>query len=136
MSKIAQNLRFSLRMLLKSPGFTITAVLTLALGIGATTAIYTVVYATLLAPMPYPKPDQLVMVWSTINGDKNGANSAGDFLDWKQRSTVFQDLVSFSGTSLQHGGQARTGDGPGAVRDGGHVPDVGRTVRHGARLSS
>ncbi|MFZ0392848.1 MAG: hypothetical protein WCF17_19480 [Terracidiphilus sp.] len=66
MTKVAQNLRFSLRMLLKSPGFTVTAVLTLALGIGATTAIYTVVYATLLAPMLYPRPDQLVMVWSMV----------------------------------------------------------------------
>ncbi|HUY95056.1 MAG TPA: ABC transporter permease [Terracidiphilus sp.] len=105
MSKVAQNLRYSFRMLAKSPGFTITAMLTLALGIGATTAIYTVVYATLLAPMPYPKPDQLVMVWSTVNGEKNGANSAGDYLDWKQRSTVFQDLVSFTGVSFNMAGK-------------------------------
>lgn len=105
MQNLVRNLRFSLRMLLKSPGFTVTAVLTLALGIGATTAIYTVVYATLLAPMPYPKPDQLVMVWSTVQGQRNGANSAGDFLDWKQRSTVFQDLVSFSGTSFNMAGK-------------------------------
>src|SRR5579863_2572916 len=105
MQSLFTNFRFGISMLSKSPGFTITAVLTLALGIGATTAIYTVVYATLLAPMPYPKPDQLVMVWSTINGQRNGANSAGDFLDWKQRSTVFQDLVSFSGTSFNMAGK-------------------------------
>ena len=59
-------------MLRKSLGLTATVVITLALGIGATTAIYTVVYATLLAPMPYPQPDQLVMVWSKIQGFRNG----------------------------------------------------------------
>jgi putative ABC transport system permease protein len=100
-----RNIRFAIRQLVKSPGFTVTAVLTLALGIGATTAIYTVVYATLLAPMPYPKPDQLVMVWSTVQGQKNGANSAGDYLDWKQRSTVFQGLWSFTGTSFNMAGK-------------------------------
>lgn len=64
-----QNITFSLRTLFKHPGFTITAVLTLALGIGATTAIFSVVYAV-FEPMPYPKPDQLVMVWSRIHGEQ------------------------------------------------------------------
>jgi len=68
MQSFLQNLRFSLRLLRKAPGFTIAVILTLALGIGATTAIYTAVYATLIANMPYPKPDEVVMVWSTING--------------------------------------------------------------------
>jgi putative ABC transport system permease protein len=74
----------------------VVAALTLALGIGATTAIYTVLYATLLAPMPYPHPEQLVMVWSKISGERNGV-SAGDFLDWKRQSAVFQDLNAWSG---------------------------------------
>jgi len=103
-NSLLSNLRFGLRMILKNPGFTITAVLTLALGIGATTAIYTVVYATLLAPMPYPKPDQLVMVWSHVNGHNNEV-SAGDFLDWKKRSRVFQDLVALTGTSFNMAGK-------------------------------
>jgi putative ABC transport system permease protein len=96
---ILQYLRYALRQLRKSPGFTITAVLTLALGIGANTAIFTVVYATLLAPMPYPKPDQLVMVWSKIQGSRNGI-AAQDFVDWKNRNTVFQDLNAFTGGSF------------------------------------
>ena len=81
-----------------NPGLTLTVLLTLAFGIGANTAIFTVDYATLLAPLPYPQPDQLVMVWSRIQNFHNGV-SAGDFLDWKQQSTVFQDLCALSGNS-------------------------------------
>jgi len=72
MQNVLRNMRYAIRQLLKSPVFTLTAALTLALGIGANTAIFTVVYATLLAPMPYPEPDQLVMVWSKIQGNRNG----------------------------------------------------------------
>src|ERR1700758_1278997 len=104
MGSLTQNLRYSFRQLLKSPAFTLTAVLTLALGIGATTAIYTVVYATFIAPMPYPEPKQLVMVWSWIQGGRNGV-SAGDFTDWKQQSHVFQDLIAISGTSFNMAGK-------------------------------
>ena len=96
MGAILQNIRYALRQLRKSPGFTITAVLTLALGIGANTAIFTVVYATLLAPMPYPQPDQLVMVWSKIQGDRNSI-AAQDFEDWKHQNTVFSDINAFNG---------------------------------------
>jgi predicted permease len=83
-------------MLMKKPGFTAMAVLTLALGIGATTAIFSVVYATLFEPMPYPKPEQLVMVWSKINQGRNSV-SAGDYLEWKRRSASFQYLEAWGG---------------------------------------
>jgi putative ABC transport system permease protein len=96
MHTLLQNLRFSLRMLWKSPGLTLTVLLTLALGIGANTAIFTVDYATLLAPLPYPQPNQLVMVWSKIQTFHNGV-SAGDFTDWKQQSSSFQDLNAWTG---------------------------------------
>ena len=99
METLLQNLRYAIRQLIKSPVFTLTAVLTLALGIGANTAIFTVVYGTLIAPMPYPEPNQLVMVWSKIQGDRNGI-SAGDFTDWKNQSTVFSDLCAFTGGSF------------------------------------
>ena len=99
MQTILRNLQYAIRQLIKSPVFTLTAALTLALGIGANTAIFTVVYATLLAPMPYPEPDQLVMVWSKIQGNRNGI-SAGDFTDWKNQSTVFQDLNAWTGGSF------------------------------------
>jgi len=99
MTSLIRNLRFSLRMLAKNPGLTLAVILTLALGIGATTAIYTVVYATLLEPMPYPKPEQLVMVWSHVGGHNNGI-AAGDFLDWRRQSHSFQQLIAMRGASF------------------------------------
>jgi putative ABC transport system permease protein len=84
---LRQNLPYSLRMLMRKPGFTLVAVLTLALGVGATTAIFSVVYATLFESLPYPKPEQLVMVWSKVNQGRNSV-SAGDYLEWKRRSTA------------------------------------------------
>jgi predicted permease len=99
MTNVWLDLRYALRQLRKSPGFALAAILTLALGIGATTAIFTVVYATLLAPMPYPKPDQLVMVWSKIQGSRNSI-AAQDFLDWKKQNAVFQDINAFTGTNF------------------------------------
>src|SRR6267378_1500552 len=96
MANFARNVRFGLRLLLKNPGFTSVALLALILGIGANTAIFSVVYATLLSPMPYPNPDQLVIVWSKVNGNRNGV-SAGDFLDWKSQSTVFQSMCAWTG---------------------------------------
>lgn len=99
MHSLLQNLRVSVRMLARNPGMTLTVLLTLAIGIGANTAIFTVDYATLLAPLPYPHPNELVMVWSRIQNFHNGV-SAGDYLDWKRQSTVFQDLCAWTGTSF------------------------------------
>ena len=99
MRTLIGNLRYSLRMLRKNPGLTAAVIATLMLGIGATTAIYTVVYAVLLAPLPYPEPNQLVMVWSKIRGHDNGL-SAGDFLDWREQSKSFQQLAAWTGSSF------------------------------------
>jgi len=88
---IIQDVRFGLRQLRKNPGLTVTVLLTLALGIGANTAIFTVDYATLLAPLPYPDAGQLVMVWSKMQNSRN-AVSAADFLEWKRQNISFQDL--------------------------------------------
>src|SRR5215470_9644945 len=90
------DLRYGARMLLKRPGFTLIAVITLALGIGATTAIFSVVYATLFEPMPYPKPDQMMMVW-TKYPDGRGATSAGDYVEWNRRNKSFQLMSSACG---------------------------------------
>src|SRR6267378_3581063 len=99
MANFARNVRFGLRLLGKNPGFTCVALLALILGIGANTAIFSVVYAALLSPLPYPNPDQLVMVWSKVNGHNNTV-SAGDYLDWKRQSSVFQDVVAWSSGSF------------------------------------
>src|SRR6267378_7828330 len=99
MANFARNVRFGLRLLGKNPGFTCVALLALILGIGANTAIFSVVYAALLSPLPYPNPDQLVMVWSKVNGHNNSV-SAGDYLDWKRQNAVFQDVVAWSSGSF------------------------------------
>jgi predicted permease len=96
MLNLLQDLRYSVRMLRKDRGLTIAVLATLALGIGATTAIYTVVYATLLAPLPLAHPNELMVVWSKIKGSRNGI-SAGDFLDWQRRSHSFQGLFAVTG---------------------------------------
>ena len=95
MTTLLQNFRLALRLLWKNPGFTIVAVITLALGIGANTAIFSVVYSTLLEPMPYPSPNQLVVVWSKANGGNNVVSS-GDFLDWKRQNSTFQYMGAWT----------------------------------------
>ena len=99
MTNLLRDIRFGLRLLRRSPGFAAVAILALALGIGATTAIFSVVYATLLAPMPYPNPDQLVMVWSRVQGNRNGS-AAGTYPEWKRQSTAFQALNAWTGGSV------------------------------------
>jgi putative ABC transport system permease protein len=91
MRTLLRNFRYSVRMLRKDRGLTFAVIATLALGIGATTAIYTVVYSTLLAPLPLAHPEQLVMVWSKVSGHRNGI-SAGDFLDWQRLNHSFQGI--------------------------------------------
>jgi putative ABC transport system permease protein len=88
---LLQNIRFGLRMLRKNSGFTAVVVLTLALGIGANTAMFTVAYATLLAPFPYRQPKRLVNISSELQGHHSWV-SAGDFTDWSRESAAFDDL--------------------------------------------
>jgi predicted permease len=94
MPSFAQDLRYALRMLFKNPGFTIIAVLTLALGIGANVATFSVVYAVLLRPLPFPQPEQLVRVFDDLRSSnvKNVGMSAPELWDLQDRSGVFQDL--------------------------------------------
>src|SRR5213082_2997986 len=102
-----QDLRFAARMLAKSPGFTAVAVLTLALGIGANTAIFTVVYGVLLRPLPYPDPERMVQISRTFRGEVQGFSSftalAFDF--WKQHSgEPFQSVAASAGVGFNLAG--------------------------------
>ncbi|MCA1591412.1 MAG: ABC transporter permease [Acidobacteria bacterium] len=102
MGTIWQDLRYGFRMLWKSPGFTTVALLALALGIGANTAIFSVVNAVLLRPLPYRDPERLTLVWWSapkLSLDQFPA-SAPDFVDWKTRSGVFERVAAFKGASF------------------------------------
>ena len=87
------DLRFALRQLRKSPGFTLIAVLTLALGIGANTAIFSVIYAVLLQPLPYPNADRIVILTETDSNQPQISVSYPDYVDWKRDNTVFENLA-------------------------------------------
>lgn len=90
-----QDIRYSSRLLLRSPGFTLVAILVLALGVGATTAIFTVFYSVLLKPLPYGDPAHLYQVYETFNkGQGRGTVSVPNLMDWRAQSTSF-DFMAF-----------------------------------------
>ena len=95
LDEAARDFRHALRMLLRNPGFTVVAVLTLALGIGANTAIFSVINSVLLHPLPYHDPDNLVMVWENNSQHPNPHNTVSppNFLDWQSRNTVFSSMA-------------------------------------------
>ncbi|MHB8412547.1 MAG: ADOP family duplicated permease [Candidatus Acidiferrales bacterium] len=132
---LVQDIRFALRMLRKSPGFTAVAVLTLALGIGANTAIFSVVNTVLLGQLPYKDPDRLAMIWGTNaqRGVRKTPVSPGDFVEWKQENAAFQDIAASSDDEV-----TLTGAGPPQLLIGydfaanyfsilGVSPELGRT---------
>jgi putative ABC transport system permease protein len=101
MNEIIQDLRYGIRLLFKNPAFTLIAVFTLALGIGANTAIFSVVNALLLRPLPYKDADRLVWIWGSNpkNGIPEEVASAPDYADWKKLSESFEDMGAFSRTA-------------------------------------
>ncbi|HKP85996.1 MAG TPA: ABC transporter permease [Blastocatellia bacterium] len=102
MNSLTQDIRFSFRMLLKRPGFTVIVVLALALGIGANTAIFTVINAVLLRPLPYKNPDRLVWLRETCPGAdiKDEPASPPNFMDWKAQGQSFDEMGAFVSTML------------------------------------
>src|SRR5687768_6085999 len=97
MNSLLQDLRFGFRTLIKNPIFTLVAVVTLALGIGANTAIFSVVDAVLLRPLPYPEANRLVFLWSTLNsqGVPTAGSALPDYYAWRDQNRVFEGLAGF-----------------------------------------
>ncbi|HKN67921.1 MAG TPA: ABC transporter permease [Gemmatimonadaceae bacterium] len=136
LEQLTADVRYALRMLRKTPLFTAVVTITLALGIGANTAVFSVVNGVLLAPLPYKAPDRLVELWETLPNADKIMISYPDFLDWKARNRVFEDIALYG----PYGGKANTsGDVPRQLSVGtatanffhllGVTPIIGRAFR-------
>src|SRR5690349_12422698 len=101
------DLRYALRTVAHRPAFTTVAVLTLALGIGANTAIFTVVNSLLLTPLPYRNPDRLAILWESQSANPRGTNvvSPANYLDWKDRATSFSGLAALTWSNITFTGE-------------------------------
>ncbi|MEX2282822.1 MAG: ABC transporter permease [Gemmatimonadota bacterium] len=136
LGEFRQDLKYGARVLMRSPGFAVVATLTLALGIGVTTAIFSVVNRVLLAPLPYPAADRLVNVWEhSPQGQDHNAVSPGNYVEWSTRTKSFEAIGAYQGPY----GVALTGEGepqqinavsvtPSAMRALAAAPLLGRTM--------
>jgi hypothetical protein len=137
MQILLQDLRYALRMLRKNPGFMVVAVLRLALGIGANTAIFTVVNAVLLRPLPYPEPDRIAQLMLSSPAWDPGRNanvtSIPKFMVWREQTQIFKDIAAYD-----DGGGVNCRRSPGATQGstclGGLLPAVRRARRNRANV--
>ncbi len=131
MQTLWQDLRYGARMLSKRPGFTLIAVITLALGIGANTAIFSVVHGVLLKSLPYHEPERIVLLWGDVpsQGDHSSQVSATDVADWRKQNTVFEEVATFS-----HWGATLSGEGEPERLSGMQVGDGYFSVMRGRPL--
>src|SRR5690348_13135738 len=95
MNGVWQDIKFGCRMMLRSPGFTCIAILTLALGIGANTAIFSIVKGVVLRPLPFDQPGQLYNLWTDLPGFGRESASLPDYKDWRDQGTVFEQLAAY-----------------------------------------
>jgi putative ABC transport system permease protein len=111
MGTFLQDVRYSIRMLLKSPGFTVVAVLTLALGIGANTAIFSMINSVLLQPLPFQNPSQLVDLRETESAPGNFPLDGADYMDWQKQNRTFQSMSMYTfprGANASGAGEAES----------------------------
>ncbi|HEX3236410.1 MAG TPA: ABC transporter permease [Gemmatimonadales bacterium] len=127
MDTLWQDLRYALRSLAKAPGFTLVTLLTLALGIGANTAIFSVVDAVLLRALPYRNPGELVVVRETYGEGEEGSVSGPNFLDWKSRNHSFAGVTAWRGTNPALVGAGEPEELSGAVVDADYFKVLGVT---------
>ncbi|MEK6286990.1 MAG: hypothetical protein AABO57_14725 [Acidobacteriota bacterium] len=101
MNGFLQDLRYGWRTLAKSPGFTVVAVLTLALGIGANSSIFSLINTVLLRPLPFEEPDRLVMIWErrASSNDSNLPISGHEFVGWREQAGSFEQMASLRVTA-------------------------------------
>jgi putative ABC transport system permease protein len=128
MGNLRRDVQFGLRLLLKNPGFAAVVILALAVGIGGNTAIFSVVHATLIEPLPYYEADRLVMIWSKPLPDIRNPVATGDFVDWKTQSTVFKGLHAWT----RHTANLTLSDRPEEVNGSAGTP--GWISNHGLRI--
>ena len=100
MQNLVQDMRFGIRMLVKKPGASLVAILTLALGIGANAAIFSIVNTVLLRPLPYKDPERLVAIWENIPSQGQSRVSPANFFDWKKQSTSFEGMSTYGGSAM------------------------------------
>ena len=137
LENLLRDLGFSARMLRRNPGFAAVAVLTLGLGIGVNTAIFSVVNAVILRPLPFPDPARLVLIWATNteSGDTEDVATYPDFADWRARSRSFEQMAAFTtrGMTIAGGDQTELVRAvqatPGFFETLGVAPALGRTFR-------
>jgi putative ABC transport system permease protein len=117
MDRLLSDVRFTLRALARRPGFALVAVLTLAVGIGANTAVYSIAEAVLLRPLPFREPERLVLVWekNVIRDRTRNVVNPGNYLEWRDRNRVFESLAAFSSFNMNLSG----GEEPARVETGG-----------------
>src|SRR5204863_7985580 len=96
MTSVSQDLRYSLRLLLKNKSFTVVAVLTLALGIGINTAMFSVLNTFLFRSLPYPQSEQLVRVFRTSPHSRSWPHSIANFVDQREKNTVFEKMAAYN----------------------------------------
>ena len=138
MHNLLQDIRFGLRMLLKSPSVSIVATIALALGIGANTAIFSVVNAVLLRPLPFPNPDSLVQVFETDarRGSQRGSHSYPNFFDLREQNTVFERVASYYSGDFILTGSGEPARLQGAVVTADLLPLLGVAPLHGRMFTA
>ena len=131
LTSLPQDLRYGFRVLAKSPAFSLIAILTLALGIGANTAIFSVVNGVLLNPLPFRQPEQLVSMFQEIKNFDNGSISYPNFKDWQRMNTTFAGMAAYRSAGFNLSGNGEPERLHGEMISAGFFEILGVNPDHG-----